>query len=337
MDLSDRRKKILEIVVDNYIKCASPVSSKYISETCLQDVSSATIRNELNVLENMGYLYQPHTSAGRIPSIKAYRTYVDELMKKDPLTTTEVEYVEKQFLNNINSMETLISSSAKIISDLTNYTTVVLPKKPKTDTINALKLIKIDNNSLVLVIVSDKNALQNGMIHIEGGIDEEYIDTASNMLNKIFVGKTFEEAILEENRLIKELEHFKMVIQEVISLLKEYVTASNKLVINGSSKIFEYPEYKDFEMARKFMSVIDSKPKLISLLNNDEDKFNIDVTIGSDSNELLPEGCSIVSANYIINGSNIASAGVLGPTRMSYNKVIAVLEIIGDIIKKLND
>lgn len=337
MDLSDRRKKILEIVVDNYIKSASPVSSKYISETYLQDVSSATIRNELNTLENMGYLYQPHTSAGRIPSIKAYRTYVDELMEKDPLTTYEVEYVEKQFLNNINSLENLITGSAKIISDLTNYTTVVLPKKPKTDTINALKLIKIDEKTAVLVIVSNNNSVQNGTLKVEGGIDEEYIENASSLLNKIFVGKTFEQAINEETRLINELERFKMVIMEVIALLKEYVNASHKLVIDGSSKIFEYPEYKDYEMAKKFMSVIDSKPKLISLLNNDKTGCNIDVTIGSENNELLPEGCSIVSANYIINGSNIASAGVLGPTRMSYNKVIAVLEIIGDIIKKLDN
>lgn len=336
MELSDRKRKILQIVVDNYIKSPQPISSKFITENHLPDVSSATVRNELNALESMGYLCQPHTSAGRIPSAKAYKIYVNELMTKKGLTRNEINYIEQYLSNQVTGVENIVKSATKLIADITNYTAVAISPTFKDEKIQAIKLIKVTENKIVLVLITDKNNIKDGTFKAEG-ITEEYVDSAIEMLNKMFVGKSFEEAIAVGSQIDEAFERFNVVLRQILVLLKSCLEESEELYVSGSSKIFEHPEYNNLESARKLISVIDDRNALVNLFKSDKPNFEITINIGGENDESLPESCSLVSANYALNGIDLGTAGVLGPMRMSYDKVISVLEAIGDTIKNMLD
>ena len=192
--LSDRKKKILCAVVDSYIETATPVASKDIQEEYLQGCSSATIRNELSTLESMGYLIQPHVSAGRIPSEKAFRFYVNELMYESNLTSREAELIEQYFNHKIGSLEDVMTAVTHIIAEITNYPSVVV-KEDMSDTITAIKLLDLDNGKMLVVIVTDSRVLKDGMVDLPDDFDENMIAQAARWLNKIFCGKHVSEFI----------------------------------------------------------------------------------------------------------------------------------------------
>lgn len=334
MELTDRKKKILQLVVDDYIETATPVSSKSITEKYLTTISSATVRSELAALEELGYLYQPHTSAGRVPSKEAYKLYVSELMVKDKLTADELDYIESLFIEKTNDIEAIVKNTAKVISDLTDYTSLAISSHDMSEIIRNIKLFRFKKDGALLVIVTDNKLLKDNVIQIPGNLPDDSLENANDLLGQFFIGKTFSE-VCDSNLIIDEsFIGYKAVFLAVINALKAYVAQGEEVVLEGEEKILSHPEYADVDRIREFMSVVTKKDKVLNLLSGNKG-LKINVKIGADGYEEIPENCSLVTATYSANGTEIGTYGVIGPTRMDYRKVVSVLENVGKILESI--
>ena len=341
MNLSERKRKILWALVEEYISLGQPICSKDLQTKYLNECSSATIRNELSALESMGYLQQPHVSAGRIPTERAFRLYVDELMEKAPLTETENALIE----NKVNSLlvggfadvKELVVSVAKVVSEITNYTAVALQGDYNTEKIKSISILSLGDGKALVVMVTDLNVLKDNIIDVPDLSPDAY-DTANKLLNKMFVGRTFKELITKSGPmelLAKEMVEMKQLYLKVVELIQNVVnTRQKEVVTEGTTKIFDYPEYSsDIDKTKNFLTAIEKKQALAQMFN-DSDGLDFSVKIGTES-EGLPDGCSCVSAKISLNEKTLGSAGVIGPIRMDYKKVISVLDQINKVVEKI--
>lgn len=335
MELSDRKKKILQLVVNDYIETAVPVSSKSITEKYLSNLSSATVRSELASLEELGFLFQPHTSAGRVPSKEAYKLYVSDLMMKSDLTNAELDYIKKIFLDNTNDVEQVIKSTAKVISELTHLTSLAVPTHDDTEKINNISLFRFKPDACLLVIVTDTKLLKDSVIEISQDMANDRIAEANSMLEKLFVGKTFKEVCDYEVEINNSFDSYKNVFTQVIDALKVYINNTEDVILEGQDKILQHPEYTDIERIKSFMSVVTQKDKILNLLSDDGREVKINVKVGSEGYDNIPDDCSVVSATYSVNGVKLGTYGVIGPIRMDYGKVVAVLENVGKILESI--
>lgn len=340
MDISDRKKKILQVVVDDYIVDVEPVSSKKVKERHLQELSSATIRSELAALEELGFLGQPHTSAGRVPLPKAYRYYVDKIMETGSLTRQQINHINNHISGNLTETENLVKSAAKIISELTNYTGIGINDGDEEEFINNIKLVKLSEKTVLLVIVTESKVLKDSIINLSTDIDEIYIDTGANILQSVFCGKGVTEAanFAFEDIINQEYDKYRLLFENVLSTLNSYISARGEadIVMEGTTKMLQYPEFNDIEKAKKFLTIVDSKSKLVSMLKSGKaDSVKLSIKIGADNPGDITKDFSFVTANYSVEGKNIGSAGVIGPIRMEYGKVVSVLECIRDTLDNI--
>lgn len=332
--LSDRKKKILCAVVDGYVEKSSPISSKEIQENYLPECSSATIRNELSALESMGYLIQPHVSAGRVPSEKAFRFYVDQLASTEPLTSDEIEVIQKYFSQKISSMEDIITAVTHIISDVTNYTSVVV-KSDMSDKIIAIRLVDLSNGKLLAVIVTDSRVLKDGIVDIPEDFSEQVLAQTERWLNNLFVGKHVSEFVNFEypyTLINSQFEKYNAVFKKIIDVLKK-VSLENGMDVEtyGENKIFQHNEYAKVGAAEKFFEQLDQKQQLAKLFTDDGGQ-NGSVTIKIGAEDNAPEGCSVVTARVPLGDNISGSIGVIGPVRMNYKKVLCVLDKLSALI-----
>jgi heat-inducible transcriptional repressor len=221
-ELSKRKQKILQAVVDEYFTSAEPVSSGYIREKYMPEVSSATIRAELAALEEMGYLVQPHISAGRVPSPLAYKLYVEKLMPEKGLTTVEVDYIKRSIGEKVVGVEDIIRQSVKIISDITNYTSVIVVKNFKDVRVNEIKLVPIGEDSALVIIITDNGVLKDKTIEIPESLNSQYVQVANGILNKVFAGKKVEEILKPQSEVEEELSQFRGIFEKVIKIIECY-------------------------------------------------------------------------------------------------------------------
>jgi heat-inducible transcriptional repressor len=336
LELSDRRKKILQIVVDDYIQEIEPVSSKKVQQSYLQELSTATIRSELAALEEMGYLAHPHTSAGKIPLPKAYRYYVDKLMVKGELSEAEIDYIQSRFTANINGAEELIKNAAKVISDITNYAGLGIESDGKDERIENIKLVSLSDNTALLIVVTQTKVLKDSILET-GAIDEMYIETGGEILRGIFCGKKISQAVKIGTALIeKEFNRYRVLFENILQVLMDYIKQnSSNVFTEGAVNALSNPEFSDIERARKFLSIVGSKEKIASMLRQDSaNSVEVSVKIGSDENEEYRD-LSLVTANYTLKGKALGATGVIGPIRMDYRKVISVLECIRSTIDEM--
>lgn len=336
MELSDRKKKILQYVVDDYIETAVPVSSKSLTEKHMKNVSSATIRNELSTLEELGYLTQLHTSSGRVPSAEAYKLYVSDLMVKDKLTVKELDYIKKIFLDKADDLEEVIRNTTKVISELTSYTSVGMPNKDGKERIESIKFFRFRKDSALVLIVTELRLLKDNYITISENMTDEQLADAEKVLCNMFKGKTFEDICNMKPEVEDNFMGYKNIFVNVIEALKSYVeTSGEDVVIAGEDKIFEHPDYADVDKIKNFLSVVTSKDKVMNLLVGEDRNIKINVKIGSDGYDEIPKECSLVTATYSANGTPIGTYGVIGPVRMDYQKVVAVLENVGRVLESI--
>lgn len=336
MELSDRKKKILQYVVDDYIETAVPVSSKSLTEKHMNNVSSATIRNELSALEELGYLTQLHTSSGRVPSAEAYKLYVSDLMVKDKLTAKELDYIKKIFLDKADNLEEVIRNTTKVISELTSYTSVGMPNKDGKEKIESVKFFRFRKDSALVIIVTELRLLKDNYITVSENMTDEQLSDAEKVLCNMFRGKTFEDICNMKPEVEDNFLGYKNIFVNVIEALKTYVeTSGEDVVIAGQDKIFEHPDYADVGKIKDFLSVVTSKDKVMNLLVGEDRHIKINVKIGSDGYDEIPKECSLVTATYSANGTPLGTYGVIGPVRMDYQKVVAVLENVGRILESI--
>ncbi|MBR2970493.1 MAG: heat-inducible transcription repressor HrcA [Clostridia bacterium] len=332
MALSGRKERILRAVVDSYIDSCEPISSSVIQEQYLPELSSATIRNELASLEDMGYLTQPHVSAGRIPTADAYRLYVDRLMPRRKLTKSEINVVKKYFNHKIKDIDEVVKSTAKIISEITNLTSVAYVEDVKDDLITNIKIVKIMPTVALFIIVTDRSIIKDTTANVAEELKDEYFDAASRFATTVFGGRRISE--ITSGKVVKEVHReYKRIFDAIITILKSYEVTDSDISIEGSSKILEQPEFSNLEKARAMLRVLDSKEQLYPVLKSGNTELT--VKIGGEELGGMPD-CAIVTASYDIDGVGVGSAGVIGPMRMDYSKVISVLDCISKIINSLD-
>lgn len=336
MKLSERKKKILQIVVDDYIETAVPVSSKNIADKYMHDISSATVRSELAALEELGYLTQLHTSSGRVPAPEAYRLYVSELMVKDKLSIKELNYIKKIFTEKTGNIEYVVKNAVKIISELTDYTSIGVPAAAADEKIEIIKLVKFKPDAALVIIVTQSRLYKDNYINLPEDIDDAEVNNISDILSKICVGKTLVEVADISEETLEIFAEYKDIFFKVVDALKEYASQNESVVMEGEDKILNHPEYADIDRIKNFLSVVSSNDKMVNILHDDGRDINISVKIGSDeSTDGVPEGCSVVSATYSVNGQKLGTYGVIGPSRMDYQKVVSVLENVGKILENI--
>lgn len=322
MKISERKQKILKSLIDNYINTCEPISSSQIKQSCLPEVSSATIRSEMVALEEMGYLVQPHKSAGRVPSSKAYRYYVDNLLDKDDIDR-QVQQFSQYFDSNFSDVEQVIRNTAKVISDVTNYTSIVVPSGVDDILLRDIKLIDIGGGSALLVIITDRGLLKDKIIDIPQDMQGKFFTSANDMLVDIFAGKTVKEACDNKDILVSSaIGEYRALFNEVLSMLTNYKHMSeSKMYMEGTDNIFKYKEFEDVGNVKNFLSVINTGEKLHNLISTDDVEINI--KIGKDEN--AEDNMAVVTARCVIAGKEVGHAVVIGPERMDYQKVLGVL------------
>ncbi len=342
MGISGRKEKIIQAVVDSYIVSCEPISSAEIKENYLPDLSSATIRNELAALEEMGYLEQPHTSAGRVPTAEAYRLYVDKLMPKRKLSRGELKVINSYFDHKITEIDTILKNTAKVISEITNLTSVAVIPDITGAVVDNIKIVKLTDSSALVIIVTNLGVLKDATVEIASSLSDDYFMIASNFITSAFRGRTIGD-ILKPEQVIEEIKkEYEKLFKAIIKIIKDYVENGGigDVVLEGSTKILDQPEYANVTKARAMLEMLEAKEQLVPILKAPEN-VNLNIKIGKD-NEMgdgMPE-CAIVTANYQINGVTIGNAGVIGPIRMDYSKVVSVLDYIGktlNVLPELDD
>ena len=322
--LDERKKQILKEVIDQYINTAEPVSSSDLIEKF--NLSSATLRNELAILEAKGYLDKTHTSSGRIPSEKGYRYYVNELIKEDDISLEEIKYIQDQLSRKINEIEDLTKITTTTLSDITHYTTVAIGPKAQEQTIEEIKLI---------VIMVSNGMVKETIIKY----DEDIAQTQVNSLNSIFNAKLKGKPLSKIDKpmaeyIFSELEYSINVIKPIIEQINYIIEQEQTPLLKGASKSFDLPEFKSMEVARNFVSVLDSNTIAEEILNSSGVAKDINVYIGNEnSNEELKD-FSVVTFKHKVGNKDLGTIGIIGPKRMNYSKVISVMKYIS---KKLNE
>lgn len=338
MEMDERKIKILLAIVNDYINTAEPVGSRTIAKKYDLGISSATIRNEMADLEDMGYLEQLHTSSGRKPSDKGYRLYVDKLMQIPQLSPEEEFKIKTELLNAaLHEAGKYIMQATSLLSELTKLTCIVKPPSVRKERIKSIQLINIDS-SVLIVIVIDNSIVKNTIVRVKTPIKTEYLLKLSNLLNARLKNLTVEEINLAViNSIRNDLREHEDIFNAIIPALYEsFEEAENTDVyLVGATNIFNYPEYNDIVKAKEFLSALDNKERLKVLLN---EKGDFTVSIGDENLPLGLEDCSIISAEYSVSGRSLGRIGVIGPTRMQYSKVISILmNIVKEMDKGLSD
>ena len=321
MELSERKKKILKTIIDDYISTAMPVGSKTIAEHMGMSISSATVRNEMNELESMGYLDQPHTSAGRIPSDKAFRMYVDSLLEMTQLTAPEISFASDYYDERMVQTEAVLKAAASAISEATDYVSVVMAPRLSSVTIRHLQLVPISDNSALAVLVTDAGVIRDTPIAFNTAVTPEQLEDVSKALNNIFAGRRLTSEDLNiHSEIMQELQGQREVFSQVTDILRSHLlTADTAFTVGGTAKLLSHPEYSDVERARDMLQLLDSGSEIGSVLK-ESDGVEMKVSIGSGLKD-----CAVVTASYKIGDRNAGTIGVIGPVRMQYDKVIKVL------------
>ena len=331
MDSEDRKAIILKAIIKNYMETGEPVGSRTISKLPELNLSSATIRNEMSDLEDMGYILQPHTSAGRIPSDKGYRFYVDEILREKEI---ETEAFKDLMFKKVDRLETLLKHLAKIIARDTNYAAMISGPTIHSNKVKFLQLSKIDRFKLLLVTVAEGNIINNKIIDIDSEISESEILNLNLLINTSLNGLTVEEINLSiMNKLRTDAGVYSDIVDKVlreVAAVFESATDNLEIYTSGTTNIFKYPEISDREKASQLVNAFEEKDKLKEILAgvNDDDNDGIRVYIGNEVPISDMRDLSVVTANYEIGEGLRGSIGIVGPKRMDYEKVLKTIKTV---------
>jgi heat-inducible transcriptional repressor len=325
--LSERQRLILRAIVDDYVQSAEPVGSRTISKREDVRFSPATIRNEMSDLEELGYLEQPHTSAGRIPSQKGYRFYVDHLMEPHEVSHEDIIHFKQFFATRVNELEKVVQQTATILSQLTNYTSIMLgPEMPK-ETLKHLQIIPLSEHSAVAIIVTNTGHVENRTISIPEGVPVNEIEKLVNLLNHRLNGIPLYQL---RHKIYTEMGHELRThiesYERIVQIMDQALTgeSDDRLFLGGAAKILSQPEFKDVDKAKDILELFEQNRVVLSLLGNPRSE-GMQIKIGQENGLDIVSHCSIITASYSLEGQHLGTIGIIGPTRMEYRKVIGLL------------
>lgn len=332
--LDDRKKKVLQAIVEEYINTAEPVSSNALISKYDLNCSSATIRNEMADLEKKGLLDKMHTSSGRVPSAKGYRYYVDELLKDDNISLEEVKYISDKLETKVHEIEDLTKITANTISEITHYTTVTIGPKANEQIIQEIKFVLLGNRMLLAVIMTDTGMVKETIIKFDEDINEKQVETLNYMFNNKLKNMPLEtiNKPLEEY-LFEEMSDMVKVIKPIIEQIKKVLFEENEVRLQGTRNELDLPEFNSLQVAKNFMNILDEKELIADMLNSGFAE-DINVYIGGEDEEEKLKDFSVITFKHKVGNKDMGTIGIIGPKRMDYSKVISVMKYIS---KKLNE
>ena len=338
MELDERKQKILYAIIRTYMETGEPVGSRTISKYSDLNLSSATIRNEMSDLEEMGYIIQPHTSAGRIPSDKGYRLYVDHILEdKDQ----EIQEFKDLMLERTDKLEQMLQRLVKALAANTNYATMVSTPAVRGNKLKFIQLSKVNSTQILAVIMIEGNLVRNKVIDVTEELDQETVLKLNILLNSVLNGLSIEEINLGMIQNLKEQAgiHSELVAS-VIDAVAEVIHAEDevKIYTSGATNIFRYPELSDNGKASEIISTFEEKQELTDLVNqtleNSESK-GIQVYIGQETPIQAMKDCSVVTATYELGGGLQGTIGIIGPKRMDYENVLKTLKTLTEQLDRI--
>lgn len=339
MELTPRRQRILRAIVEQYIQTAEPVSSKEVAKLASLTCSSATIRNDMAALEKMGYLEQPHTSAGRIPSPKGYRIYVNELMEEHKLSLQETERMNASLQLKMQELDRVIDQAGRLVSQFTNYPAFALTAGSQRVTIERYDLLMIDQNSFIVVVMTNQSVIKNKLIQLPSEVTEPQLQLLNALLNTSFTGKTLKELSPEMMETARKAAGssfglISLVVSFAMDVLKD--AEHSNLHTAGAGHLLEHPEYQDVDKAHKLLSYL-SEEEFSSMIpmSGMDSAANTKVLIGPENVAEELKDTSVVLASYDIGDGMKGVIGVVGPTRMDYARITAKLSYMADNLSKL--
>ena len=330
MQLDARKYLILRAIIDDYITTGMPVGSRTISRKAGVGFSPATIRNEMSDLEALGYLEQPHTSAGRVPSDKAYRLYVDQLLKATRLSEAEREQIHDHLVGRSRQVESVIRSAAEVLADTTRYTSVIVAPGLGSLRIRHVQLVPVAARTALMIIVTNAGIVKDAVIRVPDGLDADDLYSISRMLTQRLADKPLEDVRQTFSEMLRDADQSRRLLGETLCVIEKKLEAggdASDVVIGGSSRFLEYPEYSDVAKARGFLSVLESRDRLRQLVRGDG-SMEVTIRIGPENQTPELSECSVVTASYRVGDRSSGTLGIIGPMRMNYSRVIPVLEFM---------
>lgn len=339
MMLTDRKQKILRVIVEDYISTAEPVGSRTIALKKAVSLSPATVRNEMSDLELMGYLEQPHTSSGRIPSARAYRFYVDSLLRPGTLTDNERAIIDAWYMERVRSIDEIFQSTAKILSRMTKNISMVVANKHFSGKFSYVKFLPLDDKKVILCIVTDFGTIDNCVVDIPIGMNQEELDYLSGRITRKLSGLSLDDI---DEEVLKDL-HINMAGDKLLyasffASLKKLSAGreEEKIFLGGTGQILGQPEFKEVERVKELLGLLEEEKIVKDILSAGKDS-GLKVTIGTENKFTGIQDCSMVQATYRLNGKVIGTMAVLGPTRMEYQKVISVIDYLHQYLRIMFD
>ncbi|HOA15826.1 MAG TPA: heat-inducible transcriptional repressor HrcA [Bacillota bacterium] len=334
--MNSRKKDILQAVTEDYVSTAEPVGSRTISRKYLTDLSPATIRNEMADLEYEGYLEQPHTSAGRVPSDKGYRFYVDVLMKDRPLRQDEIERVLREYAQRRGEIQSLSRAAAKILADLANCAAVVIAPGLQCGYIKHVQMTPISDGDIMMIVITSSGAIEHRTISIENSLSQADLDAVTAILNRHLRGLAFSAITRQVIRAVRnDLSAYSELASKALEILagSGMCPGEESVHTDGITKFLEQPEFKQIEKARPVLRLLESQAHLLSLMTASH--TGVSVRIGSENPAEELKDCSMISASYGQAGKVLGSIGIVGPTRMDYSKAIALVRFMAEGISEI--
>ena len=332
MDLDSRAQSLLKTLITHHIYDGQPVGSKTLSASSDLDLSPASIRNIMKDLEDAGFVSSPHTSAGRIPTNKGYRLFVDSLVTVQSLDDVEISSLKNQLIASDNKH--LISSAANTLSELTKFAGIVMIPKAKKIKYKHIEFIGISERRVLVIIITDDGNVQNSVLYTNHDYDKTSLTEAANYFNKEFSGYSVEEA---KKRLMDDLKHMKTNISDLMSSAINSAADNNdeadNIVMSGQTKLLETVELsQNVASIRKILEVFEKKSALLKLLESSQHANGIQIFIGEESGYQALDECSVITAPYEADGEVLGILGVIGPTRMAYERVIPIVDITAKLL-----
>jgi len=327
MILSDRQLKILEAIINDYIQTAEPIGSRTIVKKYGMGISSATIRNEMSDLEEMGFITQPHTSSGRVPSEKGYRFYVDSMMPRRSLTSDESLLLQRMILSNISQVEYMMKETANALARLTRYPAIVSEPYLKKAKIKHVQMIPVDEKTIFLVMVTDAKSVKNQPLTLPAAPDYEELIRLTGILNHHLSGKTIREIdrLLIDKLLIAFVDqaHILMpILGAIVALIQD--EDDMRVFTSGVKNILAFPEFADIRKAEAIFQALEERDALIAIIGEPQED-GIKIIIGEENSLELLKDCSLIKANYTIDNQSTGCIALIGPTRMDYGHAVSVL------------
>lgn len=338
--LDERKRRILQAIVEDYILTAEPVGSRTIARKHDLKISPATVRNEMADLELLGYLEQPHTSAGRIPSAQGYRFYVDCLLSPHKISDNDIAMINHWYEVKARRIEEVFQETAKILSRMTRNISLVSAPQTAKCAFKYLQFLPFDDNRVIVLVVTDTGLVENKLLEIPEGTSLEDLQQIASVLNNSLAGLSFDQI---QHSLLKEIKRHvvpdPLLVENAIEIIRQviYGDKNRKVYLGGTTQLLDQPEFRDVEKVKGLLHVLEEEKILFDILGvNDND--GVIVTIGGENKYSGIKDCSMVQATYRVDGQVIGAIAILGPTRMEYARIMSVLEFmhshLGEILKK---